>query len=321
MSEKQIAKNPITADMVTLRILEDRILTHMQGAYSNLLQVGRCLVQAKEMSLVPHGEWESWVQKNTGMSERSAQRLMQAARSVPEGSAMERLPISKIQAILALPEGQREEMAEKAESESMTVKELRNEIAKLAGDVERERAEKKLAAQQYAQESLLKQRQIDDLRGRFKGQVEMNGKLNSMRQDAIREADALKLQLDELLARPAAGISAEAQQEIDRLRAELADAEEYAAQQADLRQEAQESLMNFQQGRENELQPVRRFDAGDLAAAVGSFIGAAGVIPHMGAEICKMSAGDRADMALQISRIAEWLDGARRAMNTEMLEL
>ena len=36
------------------------------------------------------------------MSERSAQKLMQAARSVLPGSAMANLSVSKIQAILAL---------------------------------------------------------------------------------------------------------------------------------------------------------------------------------------------------------------------------
>lgn len=321
MNQKSLAKSGITAEMVTLKVLEDRIAGHMQGAYSNLLQVGRCLVQVKEMNLVGHGEWEEWVRRNTGMSERSAQRLMQAARSVPEGSAMERLPVSKIQAILALPEGERENMAEKAEAENMTVQDLRKEIARLHGDVERERAEKSMAAKQYAQESMQKQKQIDDLRGRFKGQVEMNGKLNDIRQDAERRAKALQLQLDELLSRPAVGISAEAQAEIDRLRAELEDAEEYAAQQSDLRQEAQEALMNFQQGREMDSREYKRFDAGDLAAAVSAFIGAAGIFTHMGAEICKMDSGERADMSLQIGRIAEWLEGARRAMNTEVLEV
>lgn len=311
----------ITAEMVTLKVLEDRIATHMQGAYSNLLQVGRCLVQVKEMNLVGHGEWEDWVRRNTGMSERSAQRLMQAARSVPEGSTMERLPVSKIQAILALPEGDREEMAERAEAESMTVKQLRDEVSKLHGAVEKERAEKLLAEKAYSKDMLAKDAQVNDLRGRIRIQAEMNGRLDGIRREAENRAEALQLQLDELLSRPAAGISAEAQAEIDRLRAELEDAEEYAARQADLRQEAQEALMNFQQGKEDDAHEYRRFGAGDLAAAVNAFIGSAGVFTHMGAEICKMNDGERADMVLQISRVSEWLEGARRAMNTEVLEV
>ena len=85
--------------LVTLANIEYRISVHMQGTYREILAVGRCLVEAKEAGLVPHGQWEEWVRRNTGMSERQAQRLMQAARNVQTGSAMESLPISKIQVI------------------------------------------------------------------------------------------------------------------------------------------------------------------------------------------------------------------------------
>ena len=62
------------------------------------------------------------------MSERQAQRLMQAARNVQAGSAMESLPISKIQVILSLPEPEREAMAEQAASEDMSLRELQEEV-------------------------------------------------------------------------------------------------------------------------------------------------------------------------------------------------
>lgn len=294
---------PITAAMVTLRLIEDRISNHMQDACMNLLQVGRCLVQAKEMNLVPHGEWEDWVRRNTGMSERSAQRLMQAARSVPKGSAMERLPVSKIQAILALPEGEREGMAEKAEAEDMTVQELRRQIQQMqAADTE-------------------KTRQLNALRERFQAQAKRNGELAESRAAAEKHSEILEKRLDEMNASAANEISPRAQAEIDRLRAELTEAEDYAAQQADLRQEAQAALMNYRQGQDGDAQPYRRFDAGDLAAAVNSFIGSAGVICHMGAEISRMDGLARADISMQIGRIAEWLEGARRAMQVEVLDI
>ena len=113
---------------VALENIEYRIATHMQGAYENMLEVGRCLNEAKEAGLVPHGQWETWVRKNTGMSERSAQKLMQAARSVLPGSAMAKLPISKIQAILALPEEAREPIAEKAVADDMSLRELQEAV-------------------------------------------------------------------------------------------------------------------------------------------------------------------------------------------------
>lgn len=301
--KKEKAMQPLTVDMVTLRLIEDRISNHMQDACMNLLHVGRCLVQAKEMNLVPHGEWEDWVRRNTGMSERSAQRLMQAARSVPKGSVMERLPVSKIQAILTLPEGEREGMAEKAEAEDMTVQELRRQI------------------QQMHATNAERNQQLLNLREKLQVQVKHNDELAEKQAAAEKRSEILEKQLDEMSASTANEISPRAQAEIDRLRAELTEAEDYAAQQSDLRQEAQAALMNYQQGRDCDAQVYRRFDASDLATAVNSFIGSAGVICHMGTEISRMDGLARADISMQIGRIAEWLEGARRAMQVEVLDI
>lgn len=41
---------------VALENIEYRIAIHMQGAYENMLEVGRCLNEAKEAGLVPHGQ-------------------------------------------------------------------------------------------------------------------------------------------------------------------------------------------------------------------------------------------------------------------------
>ena len=114
--------------LATLAVIEYRIASHMQGAYENIIEVGRCLCEAKDAGLVPHGQWEAWVRKNTGMSERSAQKLMQTARSVSSGSSLARLPISKITTILSLPEPEREPMAERAVTEDMSLRELQEAV-------------------------------------------------------------------------------------------------------------------------------------------------------------------------------------------------
>ena len=89
MNEREEMKvtciEPDQQALVTLANIEYRISVHMQGTYREILAVGRCLVEAKEAGLVPHGQWEEWVRRNTGMSERQAQRLMQAARNVLMG--------------------------------------------------------------------------------------------------------------------------------------------------------------------------------------------------------------------------------------------
>ena len=90
MNEREEMKvtciEPDQQALVTLANIEDRISVHMQGTYREILAVGRCLVEAKEAGLVPHGQWEDWVRRNTGMSERQAQRLKKLTEDVVEAS-------------------------------------------------------------------------------------------------------------------------------------------------------------------------------------------------------------------------------------------
>lgn len=248
--------------LVTLANIEYRISVHMQGTYREILAVGRCLVEAKEAGLVPHGQWEEWVRRNTGMSERQAQRLMQAARNVQTGSAMESLPISKIQVILSLPEPEREAMAEQAASEDMSLRELQEEVRR--------------------------QKQLAD---------EANERARRSEISRANTVEKLRAELAAAQQAPAAGISPEAQAEIDRLKGELADAEAYAEQQAEQRQQAQREMLAMQtQAARGELDTAGSLNSFDIAAAVRTFIGAAGVLPHMGATLAHASPAQRQEI-------------------------
>ena len=252
MNEREEMKvtciEPDQQALVTLANIEYRISIHMQGTYREILAVGRCLVEAKEAGLVPHGQWEDWVRRNTGMSERQAQRLMQAARNVQTGSAMESLPISKIQVILSLPEPEREAMAEQAASEDMSLRELQEEVRR--------------------------QKQLAD---------EANERARRSEISRANTVEKLRAELAAAQQAPAAGISPEAQAEIDRLKGELADAEAYAEQQAEQRQQAQREMLAMQtQAARGELDTAGNLNSFDIAAAVRTFIGAAGVLIFVG---------------------------------------
>lgn len=290
---------------VALENIEYRIAIHMQGAYENMLEVGRCLNEAKEAGLVPHGQWETWVRKNTGMSERSAQKLMQAARSVLAGSAMAKLPISKIQAILALPEEAREPIAEKAVADDMSLRELQEAVKR-----EKQRA----AANSRDAERAM--REAQELRQKLQ---EADDRARSLENSRARAIKKLRDELDEAKQNAAGGISAEAQGEIDRLKAELADAESYAERQAELRQQAQQELLNQKAQTARGETTETAFGAGDLAAAVRAFIGAAGVLPHIGADVARMGSGERAQMRQYVDMVGTWVDGARRALETVVI--
>lgn len=286
MNEREEMKvtciEPDQQALVTLANIEYRISVHMQGTYREILAVGRCLVEAKEAELVPHGQWEEWVRRNTGMSERQAQRLMQAARNVQTGSAMESLPISKIQVILSLPEPEREAMAEQAASEDMSLRELQEEVRR--------------------------QKQLAD---------EANERARRSEISRANTVEKLRAELAAAQQAPAAGISPEAQAEIDRLKGELADAEAYAEQQAEQRQQAQREMLAMQtQAARGELDTAGSLNSFDIAAAVRTFIGAAGVLPHMGATLAHASPAQRQEIWQYVDMVATWVDGAQQALRT-----
>lgn len=285
---------------VLLANIEYRIATHMQGAYENILEVGRCLIEAKEAGLVPHGQWEAWVRHNTGMSERNAQKLMQAARCVQSGSAMERLPISKIQAILALPEADREPMAEKAAADGLTLRDLQEEVRK-----QKERANK--ADERARQSEIDRARVVAALRAELE-QAKQNALSSGISPEAQAEIEHLKDEMERM--------GSCAGQEIDRLKSELAEAESYAERQAELRQKAQQELLNRQaQAVRGDTAQQASFSVGELAAAVRAFIGTAGVLPHLGPCVAQISAGDREQMRQYVDMVDAWVDGARRALS------
>ena len=289
------------AAIVSLANIEYRIAVHIQGVYENILEVGRCLNEAKEAGLVPHGQWEAWVRKNTGMGERSAQKLMQAARCVHAGSAMERLPISKIQAILSLPEAEREPMAERATTEDMSLRELQEAVKreKQRADQLADEKDKSIAR------AVAAERELDNLKADLPKLAE--NLADEYVEKAAEEMNALREQLE--------------QAEIDRLTRELAEVERYAEQQAELRQHAQQELLNQQvQTARGESAELSAFGCGELAAAVQAFMGAAGILPHLGASIAQIAEAERIQMRQYVDMVATWVEGARQALDAVIIE-
>lgn len=298
--------------ITTLANIEYRISCHMKGAYDQILSVGRCLNEAKDAGLVPHGQWEAWVRRNTGFSERQAQKLMQAARSVHSGSAMEGLPISKIQAILALPEPEREEMAERAVGEDMSLRELQEAIkAKQRAETHAQGLSKQLeTAKRDAQAYLNAKQNLEQNERNLRDQLKFR------RIDIERLEKELEAASSQTLN--PVGISEEARTEINRLKAELEQAEAYAEAQAELRQKAQQQLLETQAqaARDDVLRGVSgaALTVEDIAAAVRAFLGTAGMLPHMGETLRSAPEAERQRYRQYIDTLAAWVEGAREAM-------
>ena len=132
--------------MVSLAEYEARIHLYKEQIGTGYIGIGKTLIEAKEAKVVPHGQWEAWVTKTTGLTPRQAQRCMQAATEIREGSAMAKLEMSKALLLLGsgLEEDEREAIAERASEEGATVKALRDEILQVKA--ERQQMEDQLKA-------------------------------------------------------------------------------------------------------------------------------------------------------------------------------
>ncbi len=137
-------------------VIETNLEQCRDAAASSFIQIGRWLNRAKDEGVVPHGEWLAWVAEHAGMNERSAQRCMQIAREVPEGSLLEGMNMTKVRALLTLPQAEREDAAREmgaqeassgeVERRVRALREERDEALRLVG-------EQKKAAQRARQEA------------------------------------------------------------------------------------------------------------------------------------------------------------------------
>lgn len=92
----------------------------------NLLQCGRVMTEAKER--VPHGEWERWVEENSGFSFRNAQNYMQAYQTFGLNPDIARLGVTKMIRLLPVPEDIREKVMAENDAAGMSTREFEKAI-------------------------------------------------------------------------------------------------------------------------------------------------------------------------------------------------
>ena len=112
---------------------EARIRLYKEQVITGYIGIGRTLNEAKAAGVVPHGEWEAWVERTTGLAIRQAQRCMKAASEIRDGSFLGQIDMSKAMLLLSsgLENEQQEALAEQAVKEDSSVRELKEQIRKL----------------------------------------------------------------------------------------------------------------------------------------------------------------------------------------------
>lgn len=255
-------------------VIETNLERCRDAAWSNLVEIGRWLNIAKAEGVVGHGEWTQWVFAHTGMSDRTAQRAMQFARELPEGSPIAQLGAAKIGALLTLPAGEREEIAERIDAEHVSsrevearvkaIREERDEALRLVG------VQKKQLAQK---ESLIKsnetgRRQTDKLLDEAQKRAEkLRGDLLSSEAERVRLAQELET------ARKVGGISMEAQEEIEGLKRQLAARDREIDNLAEQLDDAQMDLARAGMG------GMRKDPATMILSSIGALMAEAGQAP------------------------------------------
>ena len=194
---------------------------------SAAIEIGERLIEAKK--LVPHGEWEEYVSVRCGFKPRTAQAYMQVAADREKAQTFADLEFSKVLLLLAMPEGQAEALTAEHDPQSMTVRDLKRQIAEYKDRLEKA-ADAGAAQQQqlllateengalkqrlegidadYQAQLLEVDRENDQLRAELQRAVDNNGILGERCSQAEIQAQNLRYDLEQAQKRPAE-ISAE----------------------------------------------------------------------------------------------------------------
>lgn len=280
------------------------------NAAQNLIQYGRVLVEAKP--LVPRGRFESWVQTNFGMSERTAQNYMAVWKRFGCNKELQTVQFSNLQKMLALPEGQEEQFAEQNDLKNMTAREVEKAVQKVRQEADaqiRMEREARMEAERRAEEA--ERREPEQDRALVASMAEKDAAMRAME----RDAQALRRDAEE-----ARELLRGREMELENARRDLRDAEEMLAENQQAYDRMQSELLNAQS-------TIARGDAErvisdqltveDFASAVRGFLGAAAQMPYMAgsfAQISDMREFRQWDELL--CAVEDWARNARKALNT-----
>lgn len=310
---------------------EARIHLYKEQIGTGYIGIGRTLNEAKAAQVVPHGQWEDWVTKTTGLTPRQAQRCMQAATEIKDGSAMARLEMSKALLLLGsgLDEEAREEIAEKAVEEGATVKELREQLRKAklqivqetgaaaeirealkSAEADREQLEDQMRAAEQGYRVRLDQAREDAYR-----RGEMAGKADAA-QAAREEVQALLQEKQDKIEALEERAQRNHQGRMNEIRSHNEQREEWKRNQADLLAAAEEAEKRAADA-EAELEALRAGGAGlpdpawkVLKVAVTRFMTDCEMLPLDPAALIP----EKARIMANIERLEKWTDMMRIAM-------
>ena len=183
-----------TAEQPTIEQLTVEVKFYLGQLAQNIIEVGKRLIQAK--ALLPHGEWQNWLENNFQLTVRTARRFMQIADRFGKTVDGDRFQASQLTELLALPEDETEQFIEAKAAqgtpvEDMTVKNLRAEIA----DWKRRDEENQQKIAVYADELSATQIQLADTKDAMRTVSDENCGLKRELAAAQQNAQNARLEL------------------------------------------------------------------------------------------------------------------------------
>ena len=185
----------------TLPVIASEIKTIEEVVYKTTLegviQIGKRLEEAKEQ--VGHGSFSDWCKECLGYSQRQAQKYMEISskysdKNSPFSNAniSSHLSISKAYSLLALPEEEVENFTEEHDVDSLTVKQLEEEIKSLKEEKTRELEEKTEEVQELKSIML----QLENEKANIPDTEALEAELRQMR-EALEQAEEEKEKLEQ----------------------------------------------------------------------------------------------------------------------------
>ena len=203
MKDMTIQKDPamLAFEIRTLQSQAEAILTRY------VIEIGRRLCEAK--SVLPHGEWGSWLKEQVQFSQSTANNYMKIYERYgtdqqnlfgdAKSEAVGNLPYTKALKLLAVPDDEVEDFIAENNVEAMSTRELEKVI--------RERDEARAALNKERESTDVMAAKLDDAIEAARAQAAKEAKsaiaeAEDRAEEASREADALRAELDELKSRP-----------------------------------------------------------------------------------------------------------------------
>lgn len=179
-AENDLANSQTSANLESLTMEVNLLAAQIA---QNAVLIGRKLNEMKQ--LLPHGEFMPYIEANCGFKQRMANQFMRIAAEYTVETLPNGLGVSKVYELLALPSGEREEFIASHDAESMTVRQLREEIRRTKQDSEKQLAEMNSKLDIAEEKTRDLQKQLDD-------EVDFSDKVEAELRDSRRQAAQLE---------------------------------------------------------------------------------------------------------------------------------